>query len=187
MLSVSELNIDDEVRNPCTRWRIVSRLGPLNGLNRQSVFALGAWRLLDDMDVLHRRGMDHGHLSHSRGAPHDDSGRISRRSPAAMRRRMRESRSRAERTGTQLTCLTLVSRQGHGLRLPSLAFDPLRASPSLRAGQCRADHDRGEKRGVTTRPRGRTVGTSPVRSIGTVRRMSAWAVRGRQPKPMEDG
>ena len=168
MPAASEPNIDCEVTNPCTRWRIVSRLRPLNGLRQRNVFALGVRRHPDDVDVLHRRGMDHRRLSHSRGAPHDDSGRIARRSPVAVRRRMRESRSRAERTGTQLTRLSLVSHHGHGLRLPSLAFDPLRTSPSERAGQCRAGHDRGENRGVTTRPRGRTVGTSPVRPAGTV-------------------
>ena len=76
MLAVSESSIDCEVTNLCARWRIVSRLGSLNGLKRRSVYALGVWRHLDDMDVLHRRGMDHGRLSHSRGVPHDDGGRI---------------------------------------------------------------------------------------------------------------
>lgn len=161
MLAASEPNIDCEVTNPCTRWRIVSRLHPLNGSRQRNVFALGAWRHLDDVDVLHRRGMDHRRLSHSRGAPDDDSGRVGRRSPVAMRRRMGESRSRAERTGTQLTRLSLVSHHGHGLRLPSLAFDPLRTSPSLRTGQCRAGHDRGETREVTIRPPGANGGNVP--------------------------
>ena len=69
-----------------------------------------------------------------------------------------------------------VSRHGHGLRT-SLAFDQLPACPSLRVEQRRADHDRGERRGVTSRMRGRTVRTSPLGSATTAARIPARPVR----------
>ena len=79
-----------------------------------------------------------------------------------------------------------VSHHGHGLRA-SLALAPLHAVLSLRPGQRRAGHDRGEKCGVAPRPRGRAIGNCPARSTGTVRRVSAWSVRGSKLRPWEDG
>ena len=77
-------------------------------------------RRLNDVDVFRIRGVAHGRVPHSRGAPSLDGGSIGRVTPS-----------------------TRTSHHGHGLR-PSLAFDPLPACPSLQAGQRRADHDRGE-------------------------------------------
>ena len=92
----------------------------------------------------------------------------------------------AQTTRTRVTPLSPSSHHGHGLRA-SLAFDPLHAVLSLRPGQRRADHDRGETCGFTSRPRGRTVAKSPVRSTGTAARMSAQLVRESLFEPMEDG
>ena len=108
------------------------------------------------------------------------------RRPSAAIRLTPESESSAQMMKTRMTPLTRISHHGRGLR-PSLAFDPLRVFLSLRAGRRLADHDRGEKCGSTSRPRGRTVGKSPVRSTRTAARMSAGLVRGSQSKPMEDG
>ena len=108
-----------------------------------------------------------------------------RRPPETMRPASRHQ-SHAEGMKSRVTFSYRISHQGHGLRA-SLAFDQLPARPSLLARQRHADHDRGEKCGFGSPPRGRTVGVSPARSARTTVRMFARSVRVSKWRPMEDG
>ena len=173
-------------RDRCSSWKYPPRSGARNRQVHRDVSAPVASRRLDDLDSRRGHGVGGGHRPHACGLPPLRDGRVGRDGRPETMRPASEHESRAEGMGTSATPSAPVSRHGHGLRA-SLAFDQLPACPSLRVEQRRADHDRGERRGVTSRMRGRTVRTSPLGSATTAARIPARPVRESNVGPMEGG
>ena len=161
-----------EERDRCSSWKYPLRSGARNRQVHRDVSAPVARRRLDDLDGRRGHGVGGGRWPHACGLPPLRNGRVGRDGRPETMRPASEHESRAQRIGTRVIPSAPVSRHGHGLRA-SLAFDQLPACPSLRVEQRRADHDRGERCGVTSRMRGRTVRTSPARSVTTAARIPA--------------
>ena len=76
MLWIRRLSTISEVKDACSSSKDLSCLGVVNCSKQQRAFALGTWRRLNDMDVLHSRGLVHQCVSYPCGAPRFDSERL---------------------------------------------------------------------------------------------------------------